>query len=82
MEMRQLEYALVVSKHLNLARAAEEIKISPSILSQQISKLEIELGVCLFLKGKRLVRLTPAGKEFIINAKRIITNLKEVKCTG
>jgi DNA-binding transcriptional LysR family regulator len=82
MEIRQLEYALVVSKHLNLARAAEEIKISPSILSQQISKLEIELGVCLFLKGKRLVRLTPAGKEFIINAKRIITNLKEVKCTG
>ncbi len=82
MDMRQLEYALVVSKHLSLARAAEEINISPSILSHQISKLEVELGVCLFLKSKRLVRLTPAGKEFIINAKRIITNLKEVKCTG
>ncbi len=81
MEMHQLEYVLAVSKYCNFTRAAEETKISPSLLSQQISKLENELGICLFLKGNRSVRLTPAGEEFIINAKRIMTDIKEVKRT-
>jgi DNA-binding transcriptional LysR family regulator len=81
MEMHQLEYVLAVSKHLNLTRAAEENKISQSLLSQQISKLENELGICLFLRSNRSVRPTPAGEEFIINVKRIMSNIKEVKRT-
>jgi DNA-binding transcriptional LysR family regulator len=82
MEMHQWEYVLAVSEFRNLTRAAKEIKISQSSLSQQISKLENELGICLFLRSNRSVRLTPAGEEFIICVKRIISNIKEVKRTG
>ncbi|MEG3071946.1 MAG: LysR family transcriptional regulator [Candidatus Syntrophopropionicum ammoniitolerans] len=47
--MHQLEYVLAVAKFHNFTRAAEEIKISQSSLSQQISKLENELErpICL-----------------------------------
>ncbi|MFX4261515.1 LysR family transcriptional regulator [Pelotomaculum propionicicum] len=81
MEMHQLEYVLAVSKYRNFTRAAEEIKISQSSLSHQISLLEEELGICLFLKSNRSVRLTPSGEKFIINAKRIMTDINKVKRT-
>ncbi len=82
MELHQLEYILAVSKYRNVKRAAEEIKISQSSLSQQIRMLENELGTCLFLKSKLSVRLTPAGEEFVIKAKRIMSDIKKVKITG
>lgn len=77
-----MEYILAVSKYCNFTRAAEEIKISQSSLSQQISMLENELGICLFLKSKQSVRLTPAGKAFIIEAQRIMSDIKIVKRTN
>jgi DNA-binding transcriptional LysR family regulator len=77
MEVHQLEYVLAVSKYLNFTRAAAEIKISQSSLSQQISMLENELGICLFLKSNRSARPTPAGEEFIISAKRIMSDIKK-----
>lgn len=79
MEMHQLEYVLAVSKYCNFTRAAEEIKISQSSLSQRISMLENELGICLFLKSRQSVRLTPAGKAFVTEAKRIMSDIKKVK---
>lgn len=77
-----MEYILAVSKYCNFTRAAEEIKISQSSLSQQISMLENELGICLFLKSEQSVRLTPAGKAFIIEAQRIMSDIKIVKRTN
>ncbi len=82
MEMRQLEYALAVSKHRSFTSAAEEISISPSVLSQQIDRLEDELGVCLFLKGNRLVRLTLAGEKFITSVGGIISDINKIKFAG
>jgi DNA-binding transcriptional LysR family regulator len=82
MEMRQLEYALVVSKHRSFTSAAEEICISPSVLSQQIDSLEAELGVCLFLKGDWLVRLTPAGEKFFTCVGGIISDINKIKFAG
>ena len=79
MEMHQLEYVLAVAKYHNFTRAAEEIKISQSSLSQQISKLENELGTNLFVRTTRSVHLTPAGAEFIRHAQRIMSEVKEAR---
>ncbi|BAF59727.1 transcriptional regulator [Pelotomaculum thermopropionicum SI] len=79
MEMHQLEYVLAVAKYNSFTRAAEEIKISQSSLSQQISKLENELGVSLFARTTRSVQLTPAGAEFVAYAKRIISEAIEAR---
>ncbi len=79
MEMHQLEYVLAVARYHNFTRAAEEIKISQSSLSQQISKLENELGTNLFVRTTRSVRLTPAGAEFIKHAQRIMSEVKDAR---
>ncbi|MFX4261850.1 LysR family transcriptional regulator [Pelotomaculum propionicicum] len=79
MEMHQLEYVLAVAKHHNFTRAAEEIKISQSSLSQQINKLESELGASLFVRTTRSVQLTPAGAEFVAHARRIMSEVNEAR---
>lgn len=79
MEMHQLEYVLAVAKFNNFTRAAEEIKISQSSLSQQINKLESELGTSLFVRTTRSVQLTPAGTEFVAHAQRIMTEVTEAR---
>lgn len=79
MEMHQLEYVLAVAKYHNFTRAAEEIKISQSSLSQQINKLENELGTSLFVRTTRSVQLTPAGSEFVTHAQRIMSGVSEAR---
>lgn len=75
MELHQLEYALAVAKHGGFTRAAEEINTSQSALSQQISKLEHELGVNLFIRSTRSVQTTPIGKKFLAYAERILADV-------
>ncbi len=79
MEMHQLEYVLAVAKYNNFTRAAEEIKTSQSSLSQQIGKLENELGISLFVRTTRSVQLTPAGAEFVTHAKRIMSEVAKAR---
>lgn len=79
MEMHQLEYVLAVAKYHNFARAAEEVKTSQSSLSQQISKLEDELGVSLFVRKTRSVELSPAGIEFVVHAERIMAEINDAR---
>jgi DNA-binding transcriptional LysR family regulator len=79
MEMHQLEYVLAVAKYNNFTRASEEIKISQSSLSQQINKLESELGISLFVRTTRSVQLTPAGVDFIAHAQRIMSEVDEAR---
>lgn len=75
MQLHQLEYVLAVARHHSFTRAAEEINVAQSSLSQQISNLEKELGVHLFIRTTRSVYLSAAGKEFVEHAMRI---MKEV----
>ncbi|MDD4766265.1 MAG: LysR family transcriptional regulator, partial [Desulfotomaculaceae bacterium] len=75
MEIHQLEYVLAVANHKSFSRAAEEINISQPSLSQQIFKLENELGTNLFVRTTRCVNLTPAGREFISHARNIMSEL-------
>ncbi|MGH2363630.1 MAG: LysR family transcriptional regulator [Chloroflexota bacterium] len=76
MQLDQLRYFLAVARHLSFTRAAEALPLSQPSLTNQIRKLERELGVELFIRTTRRVHLTPAGEDFV-NAAQQILNLVE-----
>lgn len=71
MTLRSLEYFLVVVKHLNISRAAQELYISQPALSKQIRLLEEELQVVLFDRGNHSLTLTPAGETLLSEANEL-----------
>jgi DNA-binding transcriptional LysR family regulator len=79
MEFNQLEYCLAVAKYRSFTKASEEINVSQSALSIQISKLESELNVQLFDRTTRSVYLTSAGKKFINLAQQILDSSQNAK---
>jgi DNA-binding transcriptional LysR family regulator len=79
MELRQLEYLAAVVSHGSFGRAAQEIYVTQSALSQQISRLEEELGLTLLYRGPRGVEPTPAGVEFLDHARAILGRVSEAR---
>lgn len=79
MELFQIKCVLAVEKFKNFTRAAEELHISQSSLSQHISNLESELGIKLFYRTTREVKLLPAGEEFVKYAGDVIERFKILK---
>ncbi len=74
MEFRQLRYFLTVAETLHFTEAAEKIGIAQPPLSQQIQKLEREIGTKLFIRHKRHVELTEAGHFFREKAAKILAD--------
>src|SRR5438105_5040157 len=79
MEIHQLAYFESVSRHLHFTRAAEELHVAQPSVSQQIRKLESELGAPLFHRMKRHVALTEAGKTFLPHARAVLQRLAEAR---
>jgi LysR family hydrogen peroxide-inducible transcriptional activator len=70
--MHQLRYVVAVARAGNFSRAAEQCHVTQPSLSQQIQKLEDELGERLFERMKREASLTPHGEAFLRRAVRIL----------
>jgi DNA-binding transcriptional LysR family regulator len=75
MELRHLRYFVIVAEEQNLTRAAARLRISQPPLSRQIRDLENELGVSLFDRGGKSLRLTEAGRLFVVEAHSILQHV-------
>src|SRR6267143_1167244 len=79
MELHQLRYFCAVAETGSFSRAAEQSHVSQPSLSQQILKLEDELGARLFDRLGRSVRLTELGKTFLPRAHSVLRELEAAK---
>lgn len=77
MDIRSLKYFLMVAECLNFTEASRRLFIAQSALSQQIAELEKKVGVALFERNKRSVRLTNAGAIFLNDAQDIVRRYEE-----
>lgn len=69
MDLRQLECFLAVAEHLHFAKAAEQLHLGQTTVSEAIRRLESELGGALFSRTTRRVTLTPFGERFLEDAR-------------
>ena len=79
MEMFELRYFLAVAQDENVHRASEHLNVSSGSLSKAISRLEDELGISLFYKQGRNIRLTPEGLALKKRASYIIQLEEDAK---
>jgi LysR family transcriptional regulator, hydrogen peroxide-inducible genes activator len=79
MEMQQLRYVVAVARTGNFSRAAEQCHVAQPSLSQQVQKLEDELGERLFDRMNREARLTSHGEAFLRRAVKILEEVDAAK---
>jgi len=78
-ELRQLEYFVAVARHGQFTRAADALWITQSALSQQVRRLEAELGVALLRRTPRGAELTAAGEDLLTHAEAVLAELARAR---
>lgn len=79
MELHQLRYFVAVADEGNFSRAAAREHVAQPSLSQQIQKLEFEVGQPLFDRLPRRVILTQAGEQLLVHAKRVLAEIADAR---
>jgi DNA-binding transcriptional LysR family regulator len=79
MQMHQLLYAVSVAQLLNFSKAADHLYVTQPTLSQQIMKLEQEIGFSIFKRSTKSVSLTPSGERFIQQAKKVVAEYQALQ---
>lgn len=79
MELRQIQYFIEVAKREHVTEAAHSLHVAQSAVSRQIANLESELGVQLFVREGRNVRLTQVGKIFLDHMKIAMMEIEKAK---
>jgi len=82
MNIRDLQYAVAVADHGHFGRAAAASHVSQPALSGQIRKIEEELGVILFERTNRSVRVTPVGETIIAQARELLQTAELIRETA
>src|SRR5277367_6615451 len=82
MEVNQLRYVCAIADTGNFSRAAERCRIAQPSLSQQVQKLEDDLGTKLFDRLGRSIRLTEAGRAFIPRARAILEQMEAARSSA
>nr|WP_315235927.1 LysR substrate-binding domain-containing protein [uncultured Albidiferax sp.] len=82
LDLRQLRYFIAVAETENVGQAAELLHISQSPLSRQIKQLEDQLGVLLFERSKKRLRLTQEGRDLLGEARALMANALRVEAFG
>lgn len=79
MDLRQLTYLVAVADELHFTRAAERAHVAQPALSQQIRRLEQEVGLPLLIRTTRRAQLTEAGELLVARARRIIAEVEAAR---
>ena len=79
MEIRHLRYFVTVAQERNFTRAAEKLHIAQPPLSRQIQQLEEEVGMVLFDRDSRPLRLTEAGRLFYEHAAQVLERFDDLR---
>ena len=82
MNLRDLRYLIALADLRHFGRAAEACHVSQPTLSTQVRKLEEELGVALVERAPRQVMLTPAGRDIVERARRILADVEQMRETA
>lgn len=77
MTLQQLEYFLAAARHGSFSAAAESLLMAQPSLSEQVRRLEAELGVPLFVRAGRGLELTEAGRLFLPHAQRTLEEAQQ-----
>ena len=79
MEFRHLRTIDAVARHRSFTKAAEELFLAQSAISQQISRLEAEIGIQIFRRSSRSVELTEEGKVILDHARRVLAEVDDMQ---
>ncbi|SHG22006.1 LysR substrate-binding domain-containing protein [Flagellimonas flava] len=79
MTITQLQYVLAVAEHKNFTLAAEKSFVTQPTLSMQVQKLEDELDILIFDRGKKPITITEVGKKIVAQAKNIVAEAERIK---
>ncbi len=79
MNIQQLEYIIALDDHRHFVDSAESCHVTQPTLTMQIKKLEDEIGVQIFNRGKKPIEPTPAGLEIIIRARQVLREISGLR---